>query len=82
MVNLNLKCTNRVGCLTATQNHRVRYYLNYTSNNQGRGGKILGGVQVICNMPFLMLREGHEMANRSTPGGGGWSEILVGLNTF
>ena len=24
--------------------------------------KILGGVQVICNMPFLMLREGHEMA--------------------
>ena len=25
-----------------------------------RGGKILGGVQVICNMPFLMLRKGHE----------------------
>ena len=39
-----------------------------------RGGKILGGVQalsysiaqwvqVICNMPFLMLWEDHEMAN-------------------
>ena len=28
-----------------------------------RGGKILGGVQVICNMPFLMLWQGHEMAN-------------------
>ena len=24
-----------------------------------RGGKILGGVQVICNMPFLMLWKGH-----------------------
>ena len=34
------------------------------------GWKILGGVQVICNMPFLMLREGHEMANQSAPGGG------------
>ena len=56
MVNLNLKCTNRVGCLTATQNHKVRYYLNYTSNNQGRGGKILGGVQVICNMPSAVHR--------------------------
>ena len=67
MVNLNLKCTNRVGCLTATQNHRVRYYLNYTSNNQGRGGKILGGV--------LMLREGHEMANRSALGGGGGAKF-------
>ena len=45
-----------------------------------RGGKILGGVQVICNIPFLMLREGHEMANQSAPGG--WSKILEGLNTF
>ena len=34
-----------------------------------RGGKILGGVQVICNILFLMLREGHEMANQSAPGG-------------
>ena len=34
-----------------------------------RGRKILGGVQVICNMPSLMLREGHEMANQSAPGG-------------
>ena len=33
------------------------------------GGKVLGGVQVICNMPFLMLWEGHEMANESVPGG-------------
>ena len=28
-----------------------------------RGGKIFGGVQVICNEPFLMLWEEHEMAN-------------------
>ena len=28
-----------------------------------RGGIIVGGVQVICNMPFLMLRERHEMTN-------------------
>ena len=48
--------------------------------NFRRGGKILGGVQVICNMPFVMLREGHEMANQSPPGG--WSKILEGLNTF
>ena len=34
-----------------------------------RGGNILGGVQVIYNMPFLMLQEGHEMANQSAPGG-------------
>ena len=34
-----------------------------------RGGKILGGVQVICNMPFLLLWKGHEMANQSAPGG-------------
>ena len=33
-----------------------------------RGGKILGGVQVICNMPFLILRKGHEMAKQSAPG--------------
>ena len=33
-----------------------------------KGGKILGGVQVRCNMPFLMLWEGHEMANQSVPG--------------
>ena len=45
-----------------------------------RGGKILGGVQVICNMPFLMLREGHEMANQSAPGG--WSKILEGVKHF
>ena len=45
-----------------------------------RGGKNLGEVQVICNIPFLMLREGHEMANQSAPGG--WSKILEGLNTF
>ena len=38
--------------------------------NFRRGGKFLGGVQVICHMPFLMLREGHEMANQSAPGGG------------
>ena len=48
--------------------------------NFRRGAKILGGVQVICNMPFVMLREGHEMANQSLPGG--WSKILEGLNTF
>ena len=48
--------------------------------NFWRGGQILGGVQVICNMPFLMLREGHEMANQSALGG--WSEILMGFNTF
>ena len=35
----------------------------------GRGGKILGGVQVTCNMPFLMLWEGLEMAKQSVPGG-------------
>ena len=34
-----------------------------------RGGKILGGVQVICNMPFLMLWKGHEMANQCAPWG-------------
>ena len=34
-----------------------------------RGGKILGGVQVICNMSFLMLWEGHEMASQSAPDG-------------
>ena len=34
-----------------------------------RGGKNLGRVQVICNMPFLMLREEHEMANPSAPEG-------------
>ena len=33
-----------------------------------------------CNMPFLMPREGHEMANKSALGG--WSEILMGFNTF
>ena len=33
-----------------------------------RGGRILGGVQVICNMPFLMLHEGHKMAIQSVPG--------------
>ena len=31
--------------------------------------KFLGGVQVICNMPFLMLQEGHQMENQSVPGG-------------
>ena len=45
-----------------------------------RGGKILGGMHVICNMPFVMLREEHKMANQSPPGG--WSKILEGLNTF
>ena len=45
-----------------------------------KGGKILGGVQVRRNMPFLMLWEGHEMANQSVPGG--LSNILVGMNTF
>ena len=39
--------------------------------NFRRGGKILGGVQVICNMEFLMLWEGNEMANQSAPGVGG-----------
>ena len=34
-----------------------------------RGGKILGEVQVICNMPFLMLWKAHEMANQSAPRG-------------
>ena len=48
--------------------------------NVWRGGQILGGVQVICNMPFLMLREGHEMANQSALGG--WSEILMGFKHF
>ena len=43
-----------------------------------RGGKILGGVQVICNMPFLMLWKGHEMANQSVPGGGGEAKFLWG----
>ena len=32
-----------------------------------RSGKILGEVQVICNMSFIW--EGHEMANQSVPGG-------------
>ena len=35
----------------------------------GRGGKILGGVQVIYSMEFLMLWEGNEMANQSALGG-------------
>ena len=30
-----------------------------------RDGKILGGVQVICNMTFLMLCKGHELAHQS-----------------
>ena len=30
---------------------------------------MLGGVQDICNMPFLMLREGHNMANQTAPEG-------------
>ena len=34
-----------------------------------RGGKILGGVQVICNMTLLMLWKDHELANQSAPGG-------------
>ena len=34
-----------------------------------RGGKILGGVHVICNMLFSMFWKGHEMANESAPGG-------------
>ena len=34
-----------------------------------RGGKILGGVQVICNMPFLMLWKGQEMATKVHQGG-------------
>ena len=46
-------------------------------------GKILGGVQVICNMPSLMLQEEHEMANRSVPGvkrhSSGIKHILKGL---
>ena len=45
-----------------------------------RGGNILGGVQDICNMPFLMLWQGYEMANQNAPGR--WGEILVRLNTF
>ena len=45
-----------------------------------RGGKILGRVQVICHMPFLMLWKGQEMANQSVPAGR--NEILVGSNTF
>ena len=44
-----------------------------------RGGKISGGVQVTCSMPFLMLWKGQKIANQSVPGG---SEILVMLNTF
>ena len=44
----------------------------------GGGGKILGEVQVICNMPFLMLWKGYEIANQSAPGG----EAKVELNTF
>ena len=32
-------------------------------------GKILDGVQIICNMPFLMLWKLHEVANQSGPGG-------------
>ena len=36
---------------------------SFFSQGGGGGGKILGGVQVIRNMPFLMLWKGHEMAN-------------------
>ena len=47
-------------------------------------GKILGGVQVICNMPFLMLWKGYEIANQSAPGGvkqnsGGVKHFLEGV---
>ena len=34
-----------------------------------RGGKILGGVQVIWNMTFLMLWKGHELAKQMRQGG-------------
>ena len=34
-----------------------------------RGGKILGGVQVICNMQFLMLWKAQEMATKVCQGG-------------
>ena len=39
---------------------------------------------VICNMPFLMVWEGHEMANQSVPGGvkrhsSGVNHFLEGL---
>ena len=34
-----------------------------------RDGEILGGVHVICNLPFLMLWKGHEMASQSAPEG-------------
>ena len=53
-----------------------RIFISFTGGVE----KILGGVQIICNIPFLMLWEGHEMANQSAPGG--WSKILEGLNTF
>ena len=36
-------------------------------------------LQVICNMPFLMVQEGHKIANQSAPEER--SNILVGLNT-
>ena len=66
----------------------VYYYLELQmlsgSNKSGfsfffhrRGGEILGRVQVTCDMPFLMLREVHKMANQSAPEG--WSKILVRL---
>ena len=40
-------------------------------NSSGVLGGVLGGVQVICNMTFLMLWKGHGLANQSAPGGGG-----------
>ena len=49
------------------------------------GAKILGRVQVICNMPFLMLRERHKIVNQSAPVGvkrhsGGVKHFLRGVN--
>ena len=47
-----------------------------------KGGKILVVLQVICNMPFLMPWEGHEMGNKSAPGGGGVKQHSSGIKHF
>ena len=39
-------------------------------------------MQVICNMPFLMLWKGHEMANQSAPPGGGVKRNSSGVKHF
>ena len=80
-VEVNLSCTDAYAVLEWANDMNL---INYGQGRififfNRRGGKISGWVQVICNMLFLMFWKGHEMANQSAPGG--WSKILVGLNT-